>query len=85
MLTRGTRSAARFGGVFEPRKLRAVPVIQFSLGLVSLVTGTAASPLRPHPGNESPVDKPLDRGTFYKRQAIFIAYHGSDAEAEHAK
>lgn len=43
------------------------PVIQFLLGLVSIITGTAASPLRPHPGNKAPVDKPLDRGTFLQK------------------
>ena len=71
--------------VSASREFCSVPLIQFSLGLVSIFTGTAASPLRPQPGNKSPVDKPLDRGTFSERQAISIAYRGSDAEAEHAK
>jgi hypothetical protein len=58
--------------VSAPRKVFPVPVIQFWLGLVSVFTGTAASPLRPHPGNKAPVDKPLDRGTFLKKGKRFL-------------
>ena len=35
------------GKVFAPREFCSVPVIQFLLGLVPVVTGTAAPPLRP--------------------------------------
>lgn len=57
--------------VSAPREFCSVPVIQSWLGLVSVFTGTAASPLRPHPGNKSPVDKPPRPGYLFLKASNF--------------
>ena len=72
--------------VSAPREFCSGPMIQFWLGLVSLFTGTAASPLHPHPGNKSPVDKPPRPGYFFIKVGQFpLLTADRMPEAEHAK